>query len=81
MKITKRQLRRIIKEERAKLQEYYELTWTPEEQAVIDAIINLEDAFKNMGGGNPELIDYYVALLRSIKKYGDVDLAGLVRLT
>mgnify|MGYP001220954799 CR=1 FL=1 len=47
MKITRQQLRGIIKEERAKLQEQYELKWTPEEQAVIDAIVNLEDALKN----------------------------------
>ncbi len=80
MKITKHQLRQIIKEEREKIQEYYELTWTPEEQAVIDAIVNLEDALKNMGEGNSELIDYYVALLRSMKKYGDVDPAALARL-
>ena len=80
MKITKRQLRKIIKEERAKLQEQYELTWTPEEQAVIDAIVNLEDALKNMGQGNPDLTDYYVALLRSMKQFAGVDPKGLARL-
>ena len=80
MKITKRQLRQIIKEERAKLQEQYELTWTPEEKAVIDAIVNLEDALKAMGEGNPDLTDYYVALLRSMKQYAGVDATALARL-
>ncbi len=73
MKITKKQLRQIIKEQ-------YELTWTPEEQVVIDAIVNLEDALKNMGEGNPDLTDYYVALLRSMKKFAGVDPAALGRL-
>ena len=80
MKISKRQLRQIIKEERAKIQEQYELTWTPEEKAVIDAIVNLEDALKNMGQGNPDLTDYYVSLLRSLKNFAGVDPKGLARL-
>ena len=80
MKVTKRQLRKIIKEERAKIQEQYELTWTPEEKAVIDAIVNLEDALKNMGQGNPDLTDYYVSLLRSLKNFAGVDQKGLARL-
>tara|TARA_Y100001970_G_scaffold293249_1_gene438773 strand:- start:3289 stop:3534 length:246 start_codon:yes stop_codon:yes gene_type:complete len=80
MKVTKRQLRKIIKEERAKIQEQYELTWTPEEKAVIDAIVNLEDALKNMGQGNPDLTDYYVSLLRSLKNFAGVDPKGLARL-
>tara|TARA_Y100001937_G_scaffold121185_1_gene179590 strand:- start:134 stop:379 length:246 start_codon:yes stop_codon:yes gene_type:complete len=80
MKITRQQLRGIIKEERAKLQEQYELKWTPEEQAVIDAIVNLEDALKNMGERNPDLTDYYVALLRSMKQFAGVDAAALARL-
>ena len=80
MKITKNQLRRIIREERSKLQEQYELTWTPEEQAVIDAIVNLEDALKAMGEGNPDLTDYYVALFRSMRQFAGVDPKGLARL-
>ncbi len=73
MKITKKQLRQIIKEQ-------YELSWTPEEKAVIDAIVNLEDAFKNMGQGNPDLTDYYIALLRSMKKHAGVDPVMLGRM-
>ncbi len=73
MKITRRQLRQIIEEQ-------YELTWTPEEKAVIDAIVNLEDALKNMGQGNPDLTDYYVALLRSMKKFAGVEPTSLARL-
>ncbi len=75
-----KELRQIIKEERAKLQEQYELKWTPEEQAVIDAIVNLEDALKAMGEGNPDLTDYYVALLRSMRQFAGVDPKGLARL-
>ena len=56
------------------------MTWTPEEQAVIDAIVNLEDALKAMGEGNPDLTDYYVALLRAMKKYAGVDPAAVGRL-
>ena len=73
MKIKRKQIREILKEQ-------YELTWTPEEQAVIDAIVNLEDALKAMGEGNPDLTDYYVALLRSMKQFAGVDPAGLARL-
>tara|TARA_A100001011_G_C14181833_1_gene787240 strand:+ start:625 stop:849 length:225 start_codon:yes stop_codon:yes gene_type:complete len=73
VKITRRQLRQIIEEQ-------YELTWTPEEKAVIDAIVNLEDALKNMGQGNPDLTDYYVALLRSMKKFAGVEPTSLARL-
>ena len=81
MKISKRQLKQIIKEEKQKLlSEQYELTWTPEEKAVIDAIVNLEDALKNMGQGNPDLTDYYVSLLRSLKNFAGVDPKGLARL-
>ena len=81
MKISKRQLKQIIKEEKQKLlSEQYELTWTPEEKAVIDAIVNLEDALKNMGQGNPDLTDYYVALLRSMKKFAGVEPTSLARL-
>ena len=81
MKISKRQLKQIIKEEKQRLlSEQYELTWTPEEKAVIDAIVNLEDALKNMGQGNPDLTDYYVALLRSMRQFAGVDPKGLARL-
>jgi len=73
MKITRKQIRKILKEQ-------YELTWTPEEKAVIDAIVNLEDALKNMGQGNPDLTDYYVALLRSMKKFAGVEPTSLARL-
>ena len=80
MKITKRQLRQIIKEERAKLQEQWEVTYTPEEEAVIDAISSLEIALSDLPQGNPDLTDYYVGLLRAMKKYAGVDPAGLARL-
>lgn len=80
MKITKRQLRQIIKEERMKLQEQWEVSYTPEEEAVIDAISNLEIAFSNLPEGNPDLTDYYVSLLRAMKKHAGVDPVGLARL-
>ena len=80
MKITKSQLRRIIREERSKLQEQWEVSYTPEEEAVVDAISNLEIALSDLPEGNPDLTDYYVSLLRAMKKYAGVDPASLARL-
>lgn len=81
MKITRRQLRRIIREERQKLNEYYPAPeFTPEEQAVIDAMADLEILLANMGQGNPDLTDYYVNLFRAMKKHAGVDPAMLGRL-
>ena len=74
MKITRKQLRKIIKEQ------YGAQEFTPAEEAVIDAMANLEVLFANMGGGNPELTDYYVNLLRAMKKHAGVDPTGLARL-
>ena len=74
MKITRRKLRQIIKEQ------YGAQEFTPGEEAVIDAMANLEVLLANMGGGNPELTDYYVNLLRAMKKHAGVDPVNLARL-
>lgn len=74
MKITRKQLRQIIKEQ------YGAPEFTPEEEAVIDAMANLEVLLANMGGGNPDLTDYYVNLLRAMKKHAGVDPVNLARL-
>ena len=70
MKISKKQLRQIIKEERAKLAEQYSQDFTPQEQAVLDLIDQLEDAIDAMGRSNPEMTDYYVNLFRALGAAG-----------
>ena len=74
MKITKRQLRRIIKEEKAKLTEQYTQDFTPQEQAVMDLI-----AIYDMGKSNPEMTDYYVNLFRALQSAG-INLSSIVTL-
>ena len=44
--------------------------FTPEQQAVIDRMEDLHDAIEAMGESNPEMTDYYVHLLRALKKAG-----------
>ena len=70
MKISKRQLKQIIKEERAKLAEQYSQDFTPQEQKVMDMIDQLEDAIYDMGKSNPEMTDYYVNLFRALESAG-----------
>ena len=70
MKISKRQLRQIIKEERAKLVEQYEQDFTPQEQTVLDLMDQLEDALDAMGRSNPEMTDAYISLFRTLEAVG-----------
>ena len=70
MKISKRQLRQIIKEERAKLVEQYSQDFTPQEQTVLDLIDQLEDAIDAMGRSNPEMTDAYISLFRTLEAVG-----------
>ena len=72
MKFTKRQLRRIIKEEKRKLvkEQYSSPEFTPDEQAVIDAMANLEALIDTMGSSNPDMTDYYISLFRALEKAG-----------
>ena len=71
MKITKRQLRRIIKEEKAKLAEQYSTPeFTPAEEAVIEAMASLETLVEAMGSSNPDMTDYYISLFRAFEKAG-----------
>ena len=80
MKITKRKLRQIIKEERAKLAEQYSQDFTPQEQKVMDMIDQLEDAIYDMGKSNPEMTDYYVNLFRALESAG-VNVGSIAALT
>ncbi len=80
MKISKRQLRQIIKEERAKLAEQYSQDFTPQEQKVMDMIDQLEDAIYDMGKSNPEMTDYYVNLFRALESAG-VNVGSIAALT
>ena len=75
MKITKEQLKQIIKEEIGKITEY-EDSWgsgpefTPEQQNVMTKIEELMTAFDEMGESNPEMTDHYIMLFRTIRDAG-----------
>lgn len=68
MKITKNKLKEIIKEQLVK--EYIEPEFSPEEQAVLDAMEQLQGLIEKMGESNPDMTDYYVPLFRALKKAG-----------
>ena len=70
MKITRKKLHQIIMEEKAKLAEQYAQDFTPQEQAVLDLIDQLEEAIYDMGKSNPEMTDYYVNLFRALQSAG-----------
>ena len=78
MKITKRQLRRIIKEEYDS--GYPSPSFTPEEENVQTQIEGLVDAIEAMGTSNPEMTDDYVYLFRALKAAG-VSVDAIARLT
>ena len=75
MKLTKQQLKQIIKEEMGKITEY-EDSWaegpeyTPEQQNVMTKIEELMTAFDEMGESNPEMTDHYIMLFRTIRDAG-----------
>ncbi len=82
MKITKKQLTKIIKEE---LKEYDDEAYpmpefTPEEQRVRDLIDEMVEAVKAIGSSNPDMTDDYVYLFRALQKAGlrVASIAGLV---
>ena len=78
MKITKRQLRRIIKEEYGS--GYPSPSFTPEEENVQAQIESLVEAIEAMGSSNPEMTDDYVYLFRALKAAG-VSVDAIARLT
>ena len=67
MKLTQSQLRKLIKEA---LQEQYGESFSPEEQAVVDAIEQLVELIYAMGNSNPEMTDYYIMLFRALGSAG-----------
>ena len=76
MKITKSQLKQIIKEE---LDESYGASmnpsnWqselTPEQEEVQELIYQLTDKIEAMGDSNPAMTDVYVNLFRALKSAG-----------
>ena len=76
MKITRRRLKRIIEEysdfrEGTPLEEQYGAPeFTPAEEAVLDAMENLETLIAAMGSSNPDMTDYYISLFRALEKAG-----------
>ena len=67
MKITKKQLQKIIKEE---LNEYMEPQFSEAEQRAVDAINAAADAIVDMGQSNPEMTDVYIGLFRVLSRAG-----------
>lgn len=75
MKITKSQLRHIIKET---INEYNGASYTPEQQAVVDAMNNLTDLIYDMEESDPEMTDSYIRMLRALAAAG-VNIQAMVR--
>ena len=77
MKITKSQLKQIVKEELDNLKEYEEDNpyasgpqFSESEQQAVDAINAAADAIINMGQSNPEMTDAYIGLFRVLERAG-----------
>ena len=77
MKITKNQLKQIVKEELDNLKEYEEDNpyasgpqFSEAEQQAVDAINAAADAIINMGQSNPEMTDAYIGLFRVLERAG-----------
>jgi hypothetical protein len=70
MKITRSQLQEILKECRTLKEQYSPPEYTPDEQAVIDAMENLKTLIATMGSSNPDMTDYYIGLFRALEKAG-----------
>jgi len=75
MKITKEEIKAVIKEELEKLdlkEEWPSAEFTPEQQAVLDKIGELIDALEVMANSQAEpnisMGDYYVHLFKALKK-------------
>tara|TARA_R100000008_G_C3559353_1_gene155165 strand:- start:478 stop:714 length:237 start_codon:yes stop_codon:yes gene_type:complete len=68
MKITKSQLKQIIKEE---MEDYgRESELSDKEEAVRVMAEELVEAIREMGNSNPELTDYYIMILRALRDAG-----------
>ena len=72
MKITKRQLTKMVREE---LKEYDDEAYpmpefTPEEQKVRDLIDEMVNAIEAMGKSNPDMTDDYIYLFRALGAAG-----------
>ena len=67
MKITKQQLKQIIKEE---LNEQFDVELTPEQQQVEELCYQLSDAIRTMGRSDPSMTDAYINLFRALQSAG-----------
>ena len=92
MKITKSQLKQIIKEEMDDIEaarereeaEREDWQWpgpnfNDKEEAVRTMAEELVEAIKQMGRSNPELVDHYIMILRALRDAG-VRIEALVRM-
>ena len=67
MKITKSQLKEIIKEE---LEEQFDVELTPEQQQVEELCYQLADAIRTMDRSDPSMTDAYIDLFRALQSAG-----------
>ncbi len=72
MKISKKRLQKIINEERARIvrEQYGAPEFTPEQEAVIEAMGDLEVLIDAMGSSDPDMTDYYISLFRALMEAG-----------
>jgi len=73
MRITKQQIKQLIKEElKTKLYEYewVDPEFSENEQKVIFMIEELVEALKEMGESNPDMTDHYIMLMRALRDAG-----------
>tara|TARA_R110002110_G_scaffold393636_1_gene607449 strand:- start:44 stop:283 length:240 start_codon:yes stop_codon:yes gene_type:complete len=69
MKLTKSQLKQLIKEELSEYMEY-EGELTPEQQNVTKLCEQLTEAIYDMGEGSADMVDTYLVLFRALANAG-----------
>ena len=69
MKLTKSQLKQLIKEELSEYMEY-EGELTPEQQNVTKLCEQLTEAIYDMGEGSADMVDTYLVLFRALAAAG-----------
>jgi len=71
MKLTKSQLKQLIKEELSEYMEYdMSANLTPEQQNVTKLCEELTEAIYDMGDSSPDMVDTYLVLFRALANAG-----------
>ena len=68
MKITRKQLKQLVKEELN--EQFGGSQLTPEQEKVENMCFELADAIHSMGQSNPEMTDAYLQVFRALKQAG-----------